>query len=233
MKKYLFIITFSLILVSCGGGSGDDPIPTPEPENKAPSTPTLSAPTNGKLCIDNSVSFQWSNSIDPDGDTVSYQIQVAKDNQFNQITHTLSGSATNQSISLERGIAYYWRVKATDSKNLSSSYSSTFNFYTEGEGESNHLPFSPEIVQPALNSIVQTATATLEWTANDVDTNDNLTFDVFFGAVNPPTEKMGDNQTASTLSVDVDSSTNYYWKVVVKDNNGGTTTGQIWYFNTD
>ena len=233
MRKFIVIITFSFILFSCGGGGGDNPKPIPEPVNKAPSTPTLSAPINGTLCIDNSVSFQWSNSTDPDGDAVSYQIQVAKDNQFNQIAQTLIVSATSQSISLEKGIAYYWRVKATDSRNLSSNYSTTFNFYTEGEGESNYLPFSPEIVQPALNSIVQTATATLEWKANDVNTNDILTFDVFFGTVNPPTEKIGDNQTVSNLVVDVNDSTNYYWKVVVKDNNGGITTGQIWYFKTD
>lgn len=97
----------------------------------------------------------------------------------------------------------------------------------------NHLPFSPEIVKPALNSIVQTVTETLEWTANDVDTNDNLSFDVYFGSVNPPTTKIGNNQNAKTIEVELSDSTNYYWKVVVKDNNGGITTGQIWYFKTD
>jgi len=220
-------------MFSCGGGGGDNPTPPPTPENKTPTTPTLTTPTNGELCIDNSVNFQWNNSTDPDGDAINYQIQVAKDNQFSQITHTLSGNSTSTSISLDKGVAYYWRVKATDSKNASSDYSSVFNLYTEGEGEINHLPFAPELIKPELNEIVQTTTATLEWAASDVDTNDNLTFDVFFDSVNPPTTKTGDNQTTKTLNVDVVASSNYYWKVVVKDNNGGETIGQVWNFKTD
>ncbi len=233
MKKFLYTAVISIALGSCGGG-GDDPKPVPPtPENKVPTAPTLVAPTNNKLCIDNAVSFQWNASTDPDGDAITYQIQVAKDNQFGQIAHSLSGSATNQYISLEKGVAYYWRVKAIDSKNLASNYSSTFQCYTEGIGETNHLPFTPELVKPDLNSLVQTATATLEWNASDVDTNDALTFDVFFGTVNPPTTKIGDNQTAKTLDVNLEASKSYYWKVVVKDNNGGETIGQIWNFKTD
>jgi len=232
MKKYIYITVISIILSSCGGG-GDKPTPTPTPENKTPTTPTLIAPENGKLCIDNSVNFQWSSSTDPDNDAVTYQIQVAKDNQFSQITHTFSNAATSQSISLDKGIAYYWRVKATDSKNASSGYSSVFNFYTEGEGETNHLPFSPELVRPKLNTIVQTATTILEWTASDVDDNDNLTFDVYFATVNPPTTKKGDNQSTKSLDVAVDASSSYYWQVIVKDNNGGETIGQVWNFKTD
>lgn len=232
MKKYIYLVIIGFAIGSCGGG-GDDPQPTPEPENKAPSNPTLSAPTNGKLCIDTTVSFLWNSSTDPEGDLILYQIQVAKDNQFNQIAHTLSGSAANRSISLERGQAYYWRVQATDSKNLSSSYSTTFNFYTEGDGETNHLPFSPELMKPVLNAVIQTTSTTLEWNANDVDTNDNLAFDVYFGNVNPPITKVGDNQNTKTLEVNLSTSTAYYWKVVVKDDKGGETIGQIWNFKTN
>jgi len=233
MKKFLYTIVISITLGSCGGEASDSPEPTPPPANKVPTIPTLVAPTNNKLCIDNSISFQWDSSTDPDGDAITYQIQVAKDNQFSQIAHTLSGSATNQSISLEKGVAYYWRVKAIDSKNLASDYSSTFQCYTEGIGEINHLPFTPELVKPDLNSVVQTATATLEWNASDVDVNDTLTFDVYFGTVNPPTTKIGDNQTAKTLDVNLEASKSYYWKVVIKDSNGGETIGQIWNFKTD
>lgn len=232
MKKILFTILVSTILTSCGGGGGDTPEP-PVETNKAPSTPTLSAPANNLLCIDNSVVFQWNASTDPENNTITYQIQVAKDNQFTQIAHTLTSTTATQTISLDKGVAYYWRVKATDSKNASSNYSSTFQFYTEGTGVTNHLPFSPVLVKPTLNTAVKTATATLEWTASDVDTSDTLTYDVYFGTANPPTNKQGDNITAKTLTVNLNSSTNYYWKVVVKDNKGGQTIGQVWNFVTD
>ena len=231
MKKLLYISTICSILWSCGGGGGEDP-PPPPPVNKAPTTPTLVTPTNNLLCIDNSVDFQWNAASDPEGDAITYQIQVAKDNQFSEIVQTLNGSSTTQSISLEKGIAYYWRVKATDSKNAASSYSSTFQFYTEGEGVTNHLPFSPVLVKPALNDVEQGATTSLEWTASDVD-NDPLSYDVYFGTSNPPTTIVSENQTGTTYSASLNASTNYYWKIVVKDDKGGQTIGQVWNFKTD
>lgn len=61
-----------------------------------------------------------------------------------------------------------------------------------------------------------------------------LTCDVFFGTVNPPVTKIGNNQTAKTLNVEnLVSATNYYWKVLVKDGKGGETFGQVWNYKTD
>ena len=237
MKKYIYIplvILFTTSLTFCGGsGGGDDPEPTPQPTvNKAPSATSQSAPTNNLLCIDNTVSFQWTASTDPDGDTVSYEIQIATDNQFTQNVQNFSSSSTSTSVGLEKGVAYYWRVRAKDSKGATSSYSATFSFYTEGVGESNHLPFSPSVVAPNLNEVVQTTSTTLQWDASDVDT-DPLTFDVYFDTVNPPTVKVSENQTTKTFDVALESSKDYYWKVVVKDDKGGTTIGPIWGFKTD
>lgn len=238
MKKLLVLLVISTSLISCGGGGGDDPTPNPPPNppsvaNKAPSVPTQSAPSNNLLCIDNTVTFQWNASTDPEGDIISYELQIAADNQFSQNLQTLTSSSTSTSVSLNKGEAYYWRIKAKDSKNASSNYSSTFSFYTEGEGESNHLPFSPALVTPTLNSVVQTEATVLAWTASDVDTNDTLTFDVYFDTVNPPITKVAENQSETSLNQTLESSKSYYWKVVVKDDKGGITIGQIWNFNTD
>lgn len=229
MKKYLYISFISFMLISCGGG-GDDPVLVLK--NTAPTTPILVAPTNNKLCIDSSVNFQWDVSTDSNKDPITYQIQVAKDNQFSQIVKTLESPVNYQTILLEKGIAYYWRVKATDSKSLSSSYSSTYNFYTEAVAIVNHLPFSPDLVQPSLNSELSTTKATLKWSASDVDASDILTYDVFFGTDNPPISKVNGNLATNTLDVDVLPSKEYYWKVVVKDNKGGETIGQTWKFKT-
>jgi hypothetical protein len=233
MKNLLFTLTICSILWSCGGGGGEDPPPPPPPTNEAPSTPSLVEPTNNLLCIDNTVDFQWNAATDPEGDAITYQIQVSKNNQFTEIVQTLNGTETTRSISLEKGVAYYWRVKAIDNKNASSNYSSTFQFYTEGDGVTNHLPFSPVLVNPLLNAVEQEATTTLEWTASDVDTNDTLTFDIYLDTVNPPITKISENQSETALNVDLTSSQSYYWKVVVKDDKGGQTIGQIWNFQTD
>ena len=217
----------SLLLIAC---SGDDNPSTKK--NTAPSAPVLIYPTNNLLCIDNSLEFKWDLSMDIDGDAVKYIIEVSKDNQFSTIIELATVSTTSKVFTLEKGIAYYWRVKATDSKNESSAYSATYSLYTEGNGVSNHLPFAPELVKPLLNSEEQSGIVTLEWIGSDTD-NDSLTYDVYFGETNNPTAIISENQSQSSYDVSVIASSTYYWKVVVKDNKGGQSLGQVWYFKTN
>lgn len=227
MKKYILTGFIGLLFISCGGG-GDDAAPVAE--NKAPSVPGLVAPTNNLLCIDNTVNFQWNVSSDPDSDAVKYQIEVSKDNSFAQIAYTNASTTTSKSISLEKGVRYYWRVKAIDSKNLSSAYSEVFQFYTEGTGLSNHLPFAPTLVKPDLSSITTANTIVLEWNASDVDVSDVLTYDVYFGTANPPTAKVASNQSSKNFTQSLNTTGTYYWRVDVKDNKGGIAKGQLWQF---
>lgn len=227
MKNFIYLAFCSCLFFSCGSGSDDNP------KNTAPTTPTLVTPTDNKLCVDNTVIFQWNNSTDTSTDVITYQIQIAKDNQFSQIAKSTEGTANSQTIALEKNTAYYWRIKATDNKNLSSDYSITYKFYTAGEAVINHLPFAPELVQPAINTILNTAKATLKWNATDVDVNDVLVYDVYFGTVNPPTQKVVENKAANSVEVTIEAAKAYFWKVVVKDNKGGETQGQIWKFKTN
>lgn len=230
MKKIIYTLALSSLVWSCGGGGGTTPLPV----NHAPTVPALVYPTNNLLCIDNPVTCKWNASTDSDtGDVITYQIEVAENSAFTQGKQTFNGTSLTQSVPLVEDVAYYWRVKATDGED-SSSYSSVYKFYTYGEGVLNHLPFSPELVSPVLNGVVQTATATLQWTADDVDTSDILTYDLYFGtdptlaAVTPTNQS-----TTSFVTPTLSASTNYYWKIVVKDGKGGQTIGQIWNFTTD
>lgn len=235
MKKLLFLAVIALVFNACGGGGGDNPPPPPPPpENKAPNTPSLVYPKNNELCIDNAVPFSWNAATDPDGDAVTYTFQVAEDQGFAQIVHTINSSNTTHTLSLEKGVAYYWRIQAKDSKGATSAYSTANQFYTEGEGETNHLPFAPVLGGPALSSVVSGTSTTLSWTASDVDTSDTLTFDVYFSAGDTPTELLAENISETSIEVTgLTASTGYTWKVVVKDNHGGTTIGQVWNFTTD
>lgn len=231
MKQYIYSGIASFLLLSCSGS--DDATSNPA-KNTAPTVPTLTMPTNNKLCIDNTVSLEWNASTDAENNPITYQLQIATDNQFTQIVKTSESAQPVQTATLSKGIAYYWRVKATDSNNASSNYSSTYSFYTEAVAVTNHLPFMPQLVLPEFNTSINGSTTTLSWTASDVDTNDALSYDVYLGTVNPPTTKVGTAITATFLNTTaLQSSTNYYWKVVVKDNKGGETIGQIWNFKTN
>ncbi len=231
MKNIVYFLVIAM-LISCGGSDGDD-TPNPQQTNNAPSQPANIEPLNNVLCIDNILTFQWSASTDPDNDAVKYELQISKDNQFTQgLQSFVNLTTTSQQVSLEKGIAYYWKVKAIDSKSASSDFSTIFHFYTEGTGTLNYAPFVPELIAPKLHTVVTTITANLEWSATDVD-GDALVFDVYFGIVNPPTAKIVENQSSKTKSVNLESGNEYFWKVVAKDNKGGETTGQIWRFKKD
>ncbi|KQB43485.1 PQQ enzyme repeat-containing protein [Flavobacterium daejeonense] len=231
MKHYILIPAIAFVLFSCGGGDSSS---DSGKENTAPTVPVLTVPTNNQLCINNTVSFEWNPSTDAEKNPITYQIQIATDNQFSQIVKTAEGTASNQSFALNKGTAYYWRVKASDSKNASSTYSNTFSFYTEGEAVANHAPFLPQIVQPEINSLNNTISVSLKWLASDVDATDVLSYDVYCGTTANPTTKVGTNLTVTSLQInDLQLATNYYWKVVVKDNKGGETIGQIWNFKTN
>jgi hypothetical protein len=232
MKKIIFALALSAFVWSCGGGGGGGGDTPPPPVNNAPTVPTLASPVNNLLCIDNPVECKWNASTDSDGDAITYQIEVAQNSSFTLDKQTFNGTSLAQSVPLVEDIAYYWRVKATDGED-SSSYSTVYKFYTYGEGVTNHLPFSPELVSPTLNAIVQTPTATLQWTAGDVDATDTLTYDVYFETGDVPTTQVATNQTATSFSVNLASGQTYSWKVVVKDGKGGQTIGQTWSFITD
>ncbi len=231
MKTLYFIIFSGLILFACSGGSGGG---GGDITNTAPSIPVLISPTNAILCIDNVVDFQWNASSDAENDPLTYQLQISTNNQFTQNVINRSTSTNHELVTLGKGTAYYWRVKAKDNQNASSDYSSTFSLYSEGDGQSNHLPFLPQLVSPLYDSVVAASTVTLDWTASDPDYSDVLTYDVYLGINNPPTTKVAEGISGSSFNANsLTVSEVYYWYVVVKDNNAGVTIGQIWSFNTN
>jgi hypothetical protein len=224
MKKFiLFSLILSSVLISCSS----------EPGNTAPTVPNLISPLNNQLCINNTISFEWSVATDAEKNPIVYQLQIATDNQFTQIVSNTDVTTSVQTMTLEKGKAYYWRVKATDDKNASSAYSSTFSFYTEGIAVINHAPFLPQLVSPTNNTNISGLSTTLKWTASDVDQNDVLSFDVYLDTETNPTTKIVDNKTSTSFEATLQPNTKYYWKVVVKDNKGGVTNGQIWSFRTN
>ena len=228
-RNILYYIVFNFLLLSCGGGNE----PVLEPKNLAPSIPSLVSPTLAKLCISNSINFEWTASTDAENNPILYQLQIATDNLFTQIVNTAEVSAPTHTVTLEKGKAYYWRVKATDSKGAASAYSTVYSLFTEGTAVTNHAPFLPQLVAPVANSIITGTTTTLKWTGSDVDVNDVLTYDVYLGTTATPTTKVVDNKTVTSYDATLLPATIYYWKVVVRDAKGAETQGQVWSFRTN
>lgn len=235
MKKtylYFTLALLGLMMTSCSGG-GDDSIETQQPnENTAPTVPNQLYPLDNTICTDNNIIFKWNDSTDNEGNTISYKIEVAENNAFSPLSFDQTSFSESKLISLEKGKAYYWRIKAIDSQSAESDYSPAMQFVTEGEGISNHIPFAPSLVAPDLNSEIDGTSTTLSWTASDVDGN-ALTYDVYLDTNANPSTKVSENQTEMNYDVTgLTTTSTYYFKVVVKDGNGGNSIGQIWSFTT-
>lgn len=216
----------SILFFSCSGDSESDA------ESPNPTGTALISPANNKLCVSNTVNFEWKKAADKNNNDTSYLLEIAKDNQFTQIIETDEDTSTSRTMVLDKNTAYYWRVKTFNSQDLLSS-SAVYKFYTSAnDAVENYVPFSPELTAPTMHSAVSGTTASLKWNATDVD-NDILTYDVYFGTTNPPTTKINENYAQTTVDVTLQPAKEYFWKVVVKDNKGGETVGQTWKFKTN
>jgi hypothetical protein len=236
MKKPIIVLLYIGLFIACSSGGSDDlefpstPSPAPE-ENNAPSVPSLVSPTNELKCTETSLDFSWNASTDPDKDDVSYNIQIATNNSFNANLQVLSTSKTSANFTLLKGVAYYWRVNASDTKKNASAYSPIWKFYSEGNGVSNHLPYAASLVSPLLNAEIDNSSTTLQWSASDAD-DDPLTYDVYFGTDSSPA-LVAASITETTYNVNLVAATTYYWKIVVKDDARGEAIGQVWTFSTE
>ncbi|QLE02213.1 hypothetical protein HX109_11835 [Galbibacter sp. BG1] len=228
MKKILYIIVFGAGLISCNNEDTYESI-----ENNPPTIPVQIYPSDNLLCIDNKVTFEWEAASDPDGNELTYDVEIAKDRAFTEIEEVSEYiQGTSVTISLEKGIAYYWRIRAVDSYTFAGEYSAVNQFYVEGEGLSNYLPFAPLLVSPKMDVNITGDETTLQWNANDLD-DENLMYDVYLATVNPPTTPIAENVMETSMTTSLESGVKYYWKVVVKDEKGGQTVGQVWSFSTE
>jgi len=232
---YTAVMALMFIIASCSSssnGGGDDTPPPPPPNTVPTAVSTLTFPSSDLLCINNTVAFQWGAATDADGDPISYKLVVATNRPLTQIVEQRTVSSTSVTISLDRGVAYYWNVTAMDNQGGESDPSSTFAFYTEGNGVSNYAPFTAAINAPADEGSVAAGTVNLSWTGSDVDTGDTLTYEVFFGETTDPPSVQTD-VTADNFDVTATTGLTYYWKVNTTDNHGVKTIGQIWSFSVD
>lgn len=232
INLYTALLSIALIIGSCSDSGGDDSPPPPPPNSAPTAVSTLTFPTSDLLCIDNNVAFTWSAATDVDGDPITYRLVVATDRPLTQIVEQRTVSSTSVTISLDRGVAYYWRVTAMDNQGGESDPSATFAFYTEGDGVSNYAPFTAALNAPDDGGSVTAGTVNLSWTGGDTDTGDTLTYEVFFGdAMDPPL--LQDDVTAENIDVTTTAGSTYYWKVNTTDDSGVKTIGQIWSFTAN
>jgi hypothetical protein len=122
---------------------------------------------------------------------------------------------------------YWWYVSVTD--NIYTNSSPIFHFTTE----INLPPYTPSNPDPDDYKTDVNINVSLSWSGGDPE-DDEVTYDVYFGDINPP-PKVKSNQSGTTYhSPDIlDFDTDYYWRIVAWDEHGYSTSGPVWSFTTE
>lgn len=201
-------------------------------KNKAPSSVQLIFPTENLLCINNTINFDWSDAIDPENDEIEYTIIIAKDRAFTNIIENRPVGESEITLVLEKATAYYWKVDALDIDNNLGTSSETYAFYTQGSVTENYAPFSPKVITPENNAVVDAGVIFLRWIAEDINTTDVLTYELYFGE-NDNLVLIENDLTSQNYEITVESGKTYSWQVNVKDQNGAKSIGQIWTFTVN
>jgi hypothetical protein len=85
---------------------------------------------------------------------------------------------------------------------------------------------------PLNNSINVDININLSWMGSDPDSQDILTYNIFFGVTtNPPNVEIVFPLTEFNPGILI-YATQYYWRIDTYDGQGGATTGSLWTFTT-
>ncbi len=230
MKNIIITFCVMTILVSCTNEESIE-LDYPFDIQLEPSMPGLLYPTNELTCTNFDLEFTWFKSSTDLASSVTYRIEIASEETFGTILFQGNTSQTSKIFTLEKGVNYFWRVKAIDNFGNESRYTQVQSFFTEPEVSTNTVPSISSSGIPSNGTIVTENTTKLSWSASDSD-NDPLRYDVYFGESNPPL-LFAENIDTMTMDVQVESNKTYYWRVVAKDSNQAAAISRVWSFITD
>ena len=198
-------------------------------QNQAPYNPSDPDPPDGATDIDINADLSWSCS-DPDGDDLTYDVYFEADDTTPDVL-----VSNNQSESwydpgtMEYDTHFYWQIVAWDEYGLSTS-GPVWDFTTGSEP--NNPPYPPSNPSPEDGAINVDIEVVLSWDCDDPD-GDSLSYDVYFDTVDPPVDKVSDDQIDTTFDLGILMvETTYYWYIIAKDEHGASNSGLVWHFTT-
>jgi len=214
-----------------------------ESSNQQPNAFSKSAPSNGIGVTSYSVNFDWSNSSDPDGDSVTYNL-VVNDEFGGSVTscaaNGLSSSQRSCTLPQQANKNYYWQVWAVDEHGSSREASGPF-WHLWTNTANNEPPNSFAKSSPANGTGVTGYAVNFDWSNSSDPDGDSVTYnlvvnDEFGGSVTScAANGLSSSQRSCTLPQQANK--NYYWQVWAVDEHGSSreATGPFWHLwtNTD
>ncbi len=190
----------------------------------APSTPTLSSPSNGATGVSINLTLSWNASAG----ATSYQLQVSASSSFSTTIVDQSGIATTSyAVSgLNNNTVYYWRVNATNASGTSA-YSVAWSFTTLGLAS----PSPPTLSSPSNGATGASITPTLSWNASTGAASYQLQVSTSSSFATTVVNQSGITATSYAVS-GLTNNTVYYWRVNATNAGGTSAYSSSWSFTT-
>ena len=177
---------------------------------------------------ENEIGFRIERKTESSSSSVSIS-QALPDEDYMLIDLVPGDSASFSDINLMSDTIYSYRVCAFGSTGDST--------YIEAGVTTlppvNNPPYEPGSPSPINGSTNVSVDTDISWTGGDPDTDDTVTYDIYFGTDQIP-PLFASDQTQTTYDVGTLAyNTSYYWKIVAEDNIGVSTEGPEWSFTTE
>jgi hypothetical protein len=176
--------------------------------------------------------LSWTNSTDPEGDTVTYQLLLQEGTADPTAVIERGITATQYTIAnpLKFNTPYSWKVIAEDGKGGKFN-SAVFSFTTRA----NAAPTSFNLLEVVDQSSGVSLRPELSWEAATDPDGDVVSYAVLLDSDSDiPTTRIAENLSENklTLTEDLEYLTDYTWQVLAIDSQGNETASQIYRFTT-
>ena len=203
-----------------------------EPQNLSSLAPKNLFPANDTTDIPINVNFVWSGSNSGKNDSVSYDFYLsAAQPEPDLITSGITDTCFYFN-SLNYNTKYYWKVVARD-QNGKSKASPVWSFVTRYEHNNPpNMPGNPQPKNGATSLLI--GNSTLHWSGGDPDSFSVVSYDVYVGAQTINSLQLVSESQPDTFFLlnNLEFDTQYYWKIIAKDNYGLRSQGPVWKFST-
>ena len=205
----------------------------PNQGNEAPSVPIILSPVDGSEVEDLQPVLTVEDSIDPDGDQVSYIFEIYSNREMTSlvVSETVTAGDTGTTLwtvpsELSDNFLYFWRVRATDGP--------AFSLWVYGNffiNSANDPPGDFNVSYPMDSMVVDKVTPSLQVTNSKDPDRDQLTYMFYIYDDSDLTSLITSSTdisegegglTSWIIDSTLSDGISYYWKVVVADEHGET-----------
>lgn len=192
-----------------------------------PGAPTLVSPVGGAIVTSASPQLEFGPATDPQGDTLTYTVQVWDDPAMNtlvqelpNVLQSLGATTVVNASGLAENTTFAWRVRASDG-NAAGPWTSLETFFVNAV---NEAPNAPTLLFPTDGEYVDSLRPTLQWAAfSDVDQDTGGTFVVEVTDADGQlvtTLPAGAGVTSIQVDTDLEENTTYRWSAQAMDPGG-------------